>query len=160
MKSAPDDLLALVDTEVSAGSRLVIGSVLMAAAMATVAVGIKAVTTPSLPPTGRIAFTMIALLGVLSIVAGVRTLNTRGALLARQRVIACRIAVATAAIVMLAAWIIGWAKNIPAAYFVAGFGAFLLLATMALLRQENRKLAALIARRHALAQQLNIKDLT
>ena len=160
MRSAPDSLLALVETELSFGSRLVIASVVAAAAMATVAVGIKAVITPALPLTGRVAFALIAALGVLAMVVGLQALNRRGSLLARQRVIAGRIAVASAAIVMVAAGIIGWAKSIPAAYFVAGFGAFLLLATMALLRQENLRLAALIARRKALAQQLNIKDLT
>jgi hypothetical protein len=159
MKGAPDDLLALVDTELSAGSRLVLVSLLVASAMATVAVGIKGLTTPALPLAGRIEFAMISALGVLSIVLGLRTLSRRGALLARQRVIAGRIAVASAAIVVLASSLIAWAKNIPAAYYVAGFGVFLLAGTIALLRQENRKLAALNARRHALAQQLKIQDL-
>jgi len=159
MKGVPDDLLALVDTELSAGSRLVLVSLLVASAMATVAVGIKGLTTPALPLAGRIAFAMISALGVLSIVLGLRTLSRRGALLARQRVIAGRIAVASAAIVVLASSLIAWAKNIPAAYYVAGFGVFLLAGTIALLRQENRKLAALNARRHALAQQLKIQDL-
>lgn len=159
MKGAPDDLHAMVDTELSAGSRLVLVSLLVASAMATVAVGIKGLTTPALPLAGRIAFAMISALGVLSIVLGLRTLSRRRALLARQRVIAGRIAVASAAIVVLASSLIGWAKNIPAAYYVAGFGVFLLAGTIALLRQENRKLAALNARRHALAQQLKIQDL-
>jgi hypothetical protein len=45
-------------------------------------------------------------------------------------------------------------KGIPSAFGVAGFGVLLLCGAIALLRQENRKFAALTARRHALAQQL------
>jgi hypothetical protein len=157
MKRSPEDLLAMVDTELSAPSRLVIVSVGVAAAMATVAVGIKAVTTPAVPLVARIAFVVIAALGVLATIVGLRMLSKRGALLARQRVLAGRISVASAATVALGAAIIGWTRNSPAAYWVAGFGVLLLFATMALLRQENRKLAALTARRQALAQQLNIR---
>jgi hypothetical protein len=83
-----------------------------------------------------------------------RAASNRGALLAWHRVIGCRVAVALAATIVLGASIIGFVKRIPAAFAVAGFGVILLGGTIALLRQENRKFAALTARRQALAQQL------
>jgi hypothetical protein len=83
-----------------------------------------------------------------------RAASNRRALLGRHRVIGCRMAVAFAAMIVLGASIIGFVKGIPGAFGVAGFGVFLLGGTIALLRQENRKFAALTARRHALAQQL------
>ena len=83
-----------------------------------------------------------------------RVASNRRALLAWHRVIGCRMAVAFAAMIVLGASIIGFVKGIPSAFGVAGFGVILLCGTIALLRQENRKFAALTARRRALAQQL------
>lgn len=89
-----------------------------------------------------------------SVMLLLRAASNRRALLARHRVIGCRVAVALAAMVVVGASIIGFVKGIPAAFAVAGFGVILLCGTVALLRQATRQLAALIARRHALAEQL------
>ena len=61
------------------------------------------------------------------------------------------------AMVVLGASIIGLVKGIPSAFGVAGFGVILLCGSIALLRQENRKFAALTARRHTLAQELKAR---
>ena len=152
----PDDLLILVDRELSRASQVGKVALLVTAAMMTVAVGWLGVRAPSLPSGARGAFALIGAIGVLTGVLGLRALRYRGALLARQRVIACRVGVVTAAVIVLNAALIGYVKGIPAAYLVAGFGGFLLLGTTALLRQENRKLAALVARREVLERQLKV----
>ena len=154
MNRAPDYLIALVENELSEGARLGRIALLVTAAMATAAVGLLGGANSSLPSSARMIFGLIGAIGVLSSASGLRTLSNRGALLARQRVTAARTGVALAAGVTLAALVIGWANSLPAAYFLAGFGGILLVGTLALLRQEHRKLATLTARRHALAQQL------
>ena len=155
---APDYLLALVETELSFPSRLARGTLALVLAMMAGAIALRAVTEPALPSRARVAFAVIGGLGVFSSVYGLRMLTSRGALLAWHRVIAARIAVGLAAMVVLGGSIIGYLTGILAAFVIAGFGLVLLLGTIALLRQENRKFAALTARRHALAQQLNIKE--
>jgi hypothetical protein len=152
--SAPNDLLALVDTELSRASRLGQLSLLLVFVMMSGVIGLLGVTESSLPPRARIVFAAIGAIGVFSSVFAFRALSNRRALLARHRVIACRMAVALAAMIALGASVIGLVKGIPSAFGVAGFGVLLLGGTIALLRQENRKFAALTARRHALAQQL------
>jgi hypothetical protein len=84
-----------------------------------------------------------------------RAASTRRALLARHRVIGCRVAVALAATTVLGASIIGIVTGISAAFVIAGFGVILLCGTIALSWQADRQLAALTARRQALAQQMN-----
>jgi hypothetical protein len=101
-------------------------------------------------------FAAITAIGVLGTVSALWTLSTRGVVLARHRVIGCRVAVAFAATIVLGALGLGFVKGIPLAFGVAGFGVILLGGTIALLRQENRKFSTLTARRHALAQQLKI----
>src|SRR5262245_26102062 len=103
MNRAPDYLLAMVESELSQSARLGRIALLVAAAMATVAVGLLGGTNPSLPSSARGVFVMIAALGLLSAVFGLRTLSHRGALLARQRVVAGRVAVALSAVVALGA---------------------------------------------------------
>jgi hypothetical protein len=82
-----------------------------------------------------------------------RAASNRRALLARDRVMGCRMVVGLAAMIVVGASIIGLVKDMPAAFVVAGFGVILLGGAIALLRQAHRQLAALTARRHALAQQ-------
>jgi hypothetical protein len=118
-------------------------------------IGFLGVTESSLPPRARIMFAVIGTIGVLASLFALRALSNRPAMLAWQRVIAARMGVACAATVVIGASIIGWLKAIPAAFAIVGFGVFLLGGTIALLRQENRKFAALTARRNTLAQQLN-----
>ena len=91
---------------------------------------------------------------MLGTISALWTLSTRGAVLARHRVIGCRVAVAFAATIVLGASAIGVAKGIPFAFAVAGFGVILLVGTIALLRQEQSKFSALTARRRVLAQLL------
>jgi hypothetical protein len=153
-QSAPQDLLALADTELARASRLGKATLVLVTVMMCGVIGLLGVTEPSLPWGGRIAFAVIGALGVSCGIFALRVLSNRRALLAWHRVIAGRTAVAFAAMIVLGASIIGFVKGIPSAFGVAGFGVILLCGAIALLRQENRKFAALTARRHALAQQL------
>jgi hypothetical protein len=153
-QSAPDDLLALADTELSLASRLGYVTLLLAFVVMIGVIGLLGVTEPSLPSRARIVFAVIIAIGVFGIVFALWALSHRRALLAWHRVVGCRVAVAFAAMNVLGASIIGFVKGIPAAFVVAGFGVILLCGTIALLRQANRQFAALTARRHALAQQL------
>jgi hypothetical protein len=153
-QSAPDDLLALADTELSLASRLGYVTLLLAFVVMIGVIGLLGVTEPSLPSRARSVFAVIIAIGVFGIVFALWALSHRRALLAWHRVVGCRVAVAFAAMNVLGASIIGLVKGIPAAFVVAGFGVILLCGTIALLRQANRQLAALTARRHALAQQL------
>ena len=152
----PNDLLALADTELSRASRLGQLTLLVIFVLMSGVIALLGATEPSLPPRARIVFAVIGAIGVFSSAVAFRALSARRALLARYRVMACSMAVAVAAVIVLSAWLIGLAKGIPAAFAVAGFGVILLGGTIALLRQENRKLSALTARRHALAQQLGV----
>jgi hypothetical protein len=153
-QSAPDDLLALADTELSRASRFGKMTLGLASAMMCGVIGLLGVTEPSLPSRARIVFAVIGAIGVSCSVFALRALSHRRARLAWHGVIAGRMAVALAAMIVLGASIIGFVKGIPSAFGVAGFGVVLLCGAIALLRQENRKFAALTARRHALAQQL------
>jgi len=152
--SGPDDLLALVDTELSRAARLGQATLLLAFVVMIGVIGLLGATEPSLPSRARLVFGVIIAIGVFGTVFALGALSSRGVLLARHRVIGCRVAVAFAATIVLGASVIGLVKGIPAAFVVAGFGTVLLCGTIALLRQENRKLSALTARRRALAQQL------
>ena len=153
----PNDLLALAETELSRASRWGQLTLLLLVVMASGVMGLLGATEPSLPPRARIVFAVIGALGVFSSAFGFRALISRRPLLAWHRVIACRIAVALAATIVLAASSIGFVKGIPSAFAVAAFGVILLGGTTALLLQENRKFAALTARRHALAEQLKAR---
>jgi hypothetical protein len=153
-ESSPEDLLALAETELSRVSRLGQVTLLLAFVVMVGTIGLLGITEPLLPSRFRVVFAAITAIGVLGTVSALWTLSTRGVVLARHRVIGCRVAVAFAAMIVLGASIIGVVKGIPTAFAVAGFGVILLGGTIALLRQENRKLSALTARRHALAQQL------
>jgi hypothetical protein len=153
-QSSPDDLLALADTELSRASRLGQVTLLLAFVVMVGIIGLLGITEPSLPSRARVVFAVIIAIGVFGTVSALWALSNRRALLAWHRVIGCRVAVALAAMNVLGASIIGFVKGIPAAFVVAGFGVILLCGTIALLRQANRQLAALTARRHALAQQL------
>ena len=153
-QSSPEDLLALAESELSRVARL--GQVTLLLAFVTMigVIGLLGITEPSLPSRARVVFAAIIAIGLLGTASALWTLSTRGAVLARHRVIGCRVAVAFAAMIVLGASIIGFAKGIPLAFAVAGFGVVLLGGTIALLRQENGKFSALTVRRHALAQQL------
>jgi len=153
-QSAPNDLLALADMELSRASRLGQVTLVLVSLMMCGVIGLLGVTEPSLPSRARIVFAVIGAIGVSCSVFALRALSNRRALLAWHGVIAGRMAVAFAAMIVLGASIIGFVKGIPSAFGVAGFGVILLCGAIALLRQENRKFSALTARRHALAQQL------
>ena len=153
-QTSPNDLRALAESELSRVARLGQVTVLLAFVMMVGVIGLLGITEPSLPTSGRVVFAAILAIGVFGTVSALWTLSTRGAVLARHRVFGCRVAVAFAAMIVLGASIIGFVKGIPVAYAVAGFGVVLLGGTVGLLRQENRKLAALTARRHVLAEQL------
>ena len=156
-QSSPDDLLALADTELSRASRLGQVTLLLAFLVMVGIIGFLGITEPSLPSRARVVFAAIIAIGVFGTVSALWTLSTRGAVLARHRVIGCRVAVAFAAMIVLGASIIGFVKGIPSAFAVAGFGVILLGGTFALLRQENRKFSALTARRDAIAQLLKAR---
>ena len=151
---SPNDLRALAETELSRVARLGQVTLLLAFVMMVGIIGLLGITDPSLASRVRVVFAAITAIGVFSSVFAFRALRSRGALLAWHRVIACRVGVASAAMIVLGASIIGFLKAIPSAFVVAGFGVILLGGSIALLRQENGKFAALIARRNALAQQL------
>jgi hypothetical protein len=153
-RSSPEDLLALAETELSRVSRLGQVMLLLAFVVMVGIIGLLGITEPLLPSRFRVVFAAITAMGVLGTVSALWTLRTRGVVLARHRVIGCRVAVALAATIVLGASIIGVVKGIPSAFAVAGFGVIVLGGTIALLRQENRKFSALTARRHALAQLL------
>jgi hypothetical protein len=154
-QSSPDDLLALADAELSLAARLGQVTLLLAFVVMIGVIGFLGLTEPTLPPRVRFAFAAVIVIGVFATGFALRALTSRHALLPWHRVIGCRMAVALAAMTALGAAIIGSVKGIPAAFVVAGFGVILLWGTIALLRQETRKFAALTARRRALAQQLN-----
>jgi hypothetical protein len=147
-------LLALAETELSRVARLGQVTLLLAFIVMVGIIGLLGISEPSLPSRARVAFAAIIAIGVLGTVSTLWTLSTRGAVLAKHRVIGCRVAVAFATMIVLGASIIGFVKGIPFAFGVAGFGVILLAGTIALLRQENGKLSALTARRYALEQQL------
>ena len=153
-QSSPNDYRALADMELSRMARLGQMTILVAFVMMTSVIALLGVTEPSLPLRARIVFGAIGVIGVCSSVFALRVTSHRRALLARDRVIACRTAVALAATIVLGASMIGLVKGVPSAFAVAGFGVILLGGTIALLRQENRKVSALTARRHALELQL------
>jgi hypothetical protein len=153
-QSSPNDYRALADMELSRMARLGQLTILVASVMMTSVIGLLGVTEPSLPVQARIVFAMMGVIGLCSSAFVLRASSHRRALLARDRVIACRTAVALAATIVLVASIIGLAKGIPSAFAIAGFGVLLLGGAVALLRQENRKLSALTARRRALELQL------
>lgn len=156
-QSSPEDLLALAETELSRVSRLGQVTLLLAFVVMVGIIGLLGITEPLLPSRFRVVFAAITAIGVLGTVSALWTLSTRGVVLARHRVIGCRVAVAFAAMIVLGASIIGVVNGIPSAFAVAGFGVILLGGTIALLRQENRKFSALTARRHALAQQVKAR---
>jgi hypothetical protein len=155
-QSSPNDLLALAESELSRVARLGQVTLLLAFVVMVGIMGLLGITEPSLPSRARAVFAAITAIGVLGTVSALWTLSTRGVVLARHRVIGCRVAVAFAATIVLGALGLGFVKGIPLAFGVAGFGVILLGGTIALLRQENRKFSTLTARRHALAQQLKI----
>jgi hypothetical protein len=157
-QSLPQDISALVDRELSLTARLGQLVLVLVLLVTSGTIGVLGMTQPSLPVGARVTFAAILALGVLGSAFALGTWSRRRALLARQRVVGCRVAVALSAIVAIGPAILGYRTGEPAAFAVAAFGIILLGGTIALLRQAQQQLAALTARRHALAQQLEIGE--
>jgi hypothetical protein len=140
----------LARTELSRGARL--GHVLLAlvASAMTIVVVSLLLTEPALPARTVAAFGLLAVIGMGWLAYSVWVLRARRVMLARQRVVAGRLAVAftgafTAGCVVLAA-----AAAVPAAWPAAAMGGVLLAVAFVLWRRAGAAHAALLARRAAL----------
>lgn len=144
----------LARTELSLGARL--GHVvlaLVASAMTIVVVSLL-LTEPALPPRTVTAFGLLAGIGVGWVSYSVWVLNARRVMLARQRVVAGRLAVTFAGVFAGGCVLLAVVTDAPAARPATAMSVVLLAVALALWRRAEGALSALIARRDALERKV------
>jgi hypothetical protein len=152
--SAVAELQHLSRTELSRGARL--GHVvlaLVASAMSIVIVSLW-LTEPALPLRTRVAFAALTAIGAGWAVFSVWVLRSRRVMLARQRQVAGRLAVAFASVFTIGCLLLAVAGQAAAARPALAMGLVLLTLAIVVWRRAETAHATLLARKASLEQEL------
>ena len=142
----------LARTELSTSRRLAHVVLALAASAMTIVVVSLLLTEPALPARTTIAFGLLAGIGAGWVAYSTWVLSARHVMLARQRVVAGRLAVAFAGTFTGGCLVLAGTTPAAAAWPAAGMGGVLLAVAVALWRRAEAAHAALLARRDALAR--------
>lgn len=144
----------LARTELSLRARL--GHVLLAlvASAMTIVVVSLWLTEPALPARTRVAFGMLTAIGLSWAAYSVWVLNTRRVMLARQRVVAGRLAVTFSGAFTAGCVLLAVTTTQHSAWPAAAMGLVLLAVALVLWRRAEAAHATLLARREALEREL------
>jgi hypothetical protein len=148
------DLERLARTELSMGARL--GHValgLVSCAMTIVVVSLW-LTEPALPTRTVAAFALLAGMGIGWVIHSLWVLSVRRVLLARQRLVAGRMAVAFAGTFTAGCVLLGATSTVAAAWPASAMGLVLLCGAIALWWRAHAAHARLLARRDALEREM------
>jgi len=149
-----DDVRRLAATEFSLSARLgYVALLLVALAMTGVVVSLL-LTEPVLPLRARIAFAVMAGIGLSWTAFALWVLTRRRVLLSGHEVIAGRMAVAFSGLFFAFALGVAWWRGGASAYGIATVGTIMLLGAIAVLARARRRFARLSERRRVLEQQI------
>jgi len=151
-------LRALADAELSVPARLAHVALLLVSSAFTVALGSLWATEPSLPTRTHAAFGVLLVIGVSWSIYAIWVLTQRRVLLARQRVIAGRMAVTFSATFTLGAALVGVSTGRSAGFAAAVLGVVMFIVVFALLARARRRFDALAARRAMLERELGARS--
>jgi hypothetical protein len=148
------DLPRLLDAELSRTSRFMHVVLLVGALTMTVIVASLWLTEPSLPMRTQTAFGLVTLIGLSWAAFAIWVLTARRALLARDSIVAARMAVMFTTMFIVGALALGYVNGGTAPYAAVAMGLALLVAAVVLLVRARRRVAILTTRREALERQL------
>jgi hypothetical protein len=144
----------LARTELSLGARLVhVALALVASAMTIVVVSLL-LTEPALPLRTVVAFALLALIGVGWVGYSAWVLTARRVMLARQRVVAGRLAVVFCGAFTGGCVVLAFTTGVPAAWPAMAMSVVLLAAALTLWRRAETAHARLLVRRNALEREV------
>jgi hypothetical protein len=146
--------LALADTHLSLRARAGHLALLLASLGMGTLVTALLLTEPMLPARTVMAFAAMLAIALAWSGYAAWVLGARKTMLAHQRMMAGRIAVAAAAIFTAGAALLGLTADMPAAWAAVGLGAILLSMATVILRMARRDYQALLARRRELEARL------
>lgn len=144
----------LARTELSLAARL--GHVLLgltASAMTVVVVSLL-LTEPALPARTTVAFGLLATIGIGWVAYSGWVLTTKRVMLARQRVVAGRLAVAFTAVFTSGCVALALTHDAPAAWPAGAMGGVLLVVALGVWRRARAAHAMLVVRRAALEREV------
>jgi hypothetical protein len=147
-------LRALADAELSLPARYAHVALLLVSSSFAVALGSLWATEPSLPARTHAAFGALLVIAVSWSGYATWVLTSRRELLARQRVVAGRMAVTFTATFALGAALVGVNTGRVAAFAAAGLGLVMFAVALALLARARRRFRALAQRRAQLEHEL------
>jgi len=153
-KSSIDAIRALARHELSMRARIGYVSLMLTSSSMTVVIVSLWLTEPALPVRTRAAFGVMTLIGASWTAFSLWVLTTRRVLLARDRVIAGRLAVTFTGLFVAGAGIAIAMQGGAAAFGALVTGVVMLGAAVWTLRVAQRRFAALAARRAQLEQAL------
>ena len=147
-------LADLARTELSLRARL--GHVLLALAASTMTVVVVSLwmTEPGLPPRTRTAFALLIAIGVAWVAYSVWVLNARRVMLARQRVVAGRLAVAFTFTFAAGCVFVASTTKAAAAWPALAMSLVLLALALVVWRRAEAAHATLLVRRETLEREL------
>ena len=152
--SVVTSLERLARTELSLAARMAhVVRALVASAM-TIVVASLWLTEPSLPVRTMTAFGLLTIIGLGWVAYSIWVLSARRVMLARQRVVAGRLAVAFAGTFTAACVLFAFTTGAPSAWPATAMSLVLLAAALALWRRATAAYSALLSRRDALEREL------
>lgn len=152
--SVAASLERLARTELSFRSRLAHVLLALAASTKTIVVVALWLTEPALPLRTAVAFGLLTVIGLAWVTYSVWVLTARRVMLARQRVVAGRLAVAFAGAFTTGTLLLGLTTALPAAWPAAAMGLVLLAVALVVWWRAQAAYAMLLARKDSLERQL------
>lgn len=144
----------LADVELSLRSRLGYVALLLAALSMTVVVTSLWLTEPALPLRTHVAFAVMTVIGASWVAFALWVLTHRRTLLARDSIVAGRMAVTFTLVFVLGALAVGVSRGGAAPFAAAAVGMVMLAAAIGLLIRAHRTFARLMERRQILEREL------
>ena len=149
------ELKRLTRTELSMRARVAHVLLALAASAMTIIVASLWLTEPALPFRTSVAFGVLTSIGLGWLAFSLWVLNSKRVMLARHRVVAGRLAVGFTGVFVAGSALLGLASAIEAAWPAAAMGGVLFVIAIVLWRRAELAHATLVARRNALAHELN-----
>jgi hypothetical protein len=144
----------LARTELSTRARLAHVLLVLVASTMTIAIVSLWLTEPVLPARTHAAFGMLTMIGVAWVAYGAWVLRARRVMLARQRVVAGRLAVTFTGAFTIACVLLAATTSVAAGWPAAAMGLVLLAVAVTLWRRAEAHYAALVVRRDTLEREL------
>ena len=144
----------LARTELSLRARLAYVLLVLVASTMTIAIVSLWLTEPSLPARTHAAFGMLTMIGAAWVAYGAWVLRARRVMLARQRVIAGRLASAFTAAFTLGCLALAFTTTVSAAWPAFAMSLVMLVLALVLWRRAEAAHRTLMARRESLEREL------